>query len=410
MDLEIRTYERERDAAAIARTWRELGWIEPEAKAEEALGWFLDAGEAEVGVVDGEAEALAHRTPGTIRYQDVDLPLCAVTAVTTSHLARKRGLATTLTARALAAGHASGAAVAALGQFEQGFYDRLGFGSAAYVHLVRFDPASLRVEDVPYRTPVRLTRDDHADVHDLLLRRHRTHGGVTLHPPGFTRAGMAWKETPFGLGLRDASGRLTHAVFGEAKGVNGPYSVTWLAYEEPGQVLEVLRLLRELGDQVAAVEMAEPGDVQLLDLLTQPFRHELRTKGSEHETGIRAKAWWQLRILDLPRVVAARRWGGPPLHFALTLTDPLAGIRGAPWAGIGGDYVITVGEVSEAAPGAGDGLPRLTASVNAFSRMWFAVRPASGLALTDTLAGTPDLLRRLDEALALPPPVTGLWF
>ena len=135
VDLEIRTYERERDAAAIARTWRELGWIEPEAKAEEALGWFLDAGEAEVGVVDGEAEALAHRTPGTIRYQDVDLPLCAVTAVTTSHLARKRGLATTLTARALAAGHASGAAVAALGQFEQGFYDRLGFGSAAYVHL-----------------------------------------------------------------------------------------------------------------------------------------------------------------------------------------------------------------------------------------------------------------------------------
>jgi hypothetical protein len=36
--------------------------------------------------------------------------------------------------------------------------------------------------------------------------------------------------------------------------------------------------------------------------------------------------------------------------------------------------------------------------------MWIGVRPATGLAMTDSLAGPDDLLRRLDEALRLPEP------
>jgi hypothetical protein len=173
--------------------------------------------------------------------------------------------------------------------------------------------------------------------------------------------------------------------------------------------MELLRLVRELGDQIASIKLAEPAGVQLQDLLSKPIRQELRTEGSEHASGCRALAWWQLRILDLEPCVAARTWDGPPVAFDLRLTDPLAARPDLGWAGVGGDYTVTVGEKSTIEPGHRD-LPRLHTTVNAFSRMWFAVRPATTLAVTDTLAGPAELLDQLDHALRLPPPLTGLNF
>ena len=41
---------------------------------------------------------------------------------------------------------AEGALVAGLGMFDQGYYDKLGFGSGAYSHRVAFDPARLSVK------------------------------------------------------------------------------------------------------------------------------------------------------------------------------------------------------------------------------------------------------------------------
>ena len=109
-----------------------------------------------------------------------DVSMSAVAAVTTSHIGRKLGFASTLTARAVAAGAIDGAAVAALGMFEQGFYDRFGFATASYDHRSSFDPQSLGVSHVPYRTPVRLGVDDAADMAGALRNRLRHHGGVTL--------------------------------------------------------------------------------------------------------------------------------------------------------------------------------------------------------------------------------------
>ncbi len=57
--------------------------------------------------------------------------------------------------------------------------------------------------------------------------------------------------------------------------------------------------------------------------------------------------------------------------------------------------------------GLDDGLPVLDASVGAFTRLWMGVRPATGLALTDDLAGPPALLDALDEAFRLPTPRAG---
>ena len=57
-----------------------------------------------------------------------------------------------------------------------------------------------------------------------------------------------------------------------------------------------------------------------------------------------------------------------------------------------------------AAAGTDPSLPILAASVNAFTRLWLGVGPATGLAITDDLSGPDDLLNQLDEILRLPQP------
>ena len=416
MPLDIRAYDPATDLAAVDRTWREVGWLDKDDHTEP-LGVFLAASNVEVGLLDDEPECAVVWTPGSLRYHpDTDLPLCAVTAVTTSRVGRKQGFATTMTARALRGGAEAGAAVAALGMFDQGFYDRLGFGSGPYELLMNIDPASLQVDHIPYRRPVRLGADDHVDMHRALVNRHRTHGAVVLDPPAVVEAECRWTDDGFGLGYRDeGDGRLTHFLFARAKGEHGPYRIGFLAYEEPGQLLELLRLIKELGDQVTTVRLHEPPDVQLQDLVANPIRRLTQTQSSTHATGAEALAFYQYRILDLPTCVAARRWSGPEIRFNLRLTDPAVAALArdgdrAPdeaWPGVAGDWLVTIGEKSSAEAGRDPALEQATASVNAFTRAWLGVRPASSLALTDDLDASPDLLRALDEAFALPTPRTG---
>jgi hypothetical protein len=49
----------------------------------------------------------------------------------------------------------------------------------------------------------------------------------------------------------------------------------------------------------------------------------------------------------------------------------------------------------------------MTATVNAFTRLWLGVRPASSLAVTDHLRAPEALLRELDRGLCLPQPHMG---
>jgi hypothetical protein len=52
----------------------------------------------------------------------------------------------------------------------------------------------------------------------------------------------------------------------------------------------------------------------------------------------------------------------------------------------------------------------LRASIGALSRLWFGVRPATGLTVTDDLTGPSQLLEALDRVLVLPPPLPELSF
>lgn len=407
VDIETGTYDAERDKDAVVRIWREVGWIDDDSEAA-AMEHFLVGSDCLVARIDNEAECAVITSPGTIRYQDIDLPLSFVSAVTTSRIGRKLGLASRLTSQAVADSARGGAAVSILGMFEQGFYDKFGFGSGSYEHHLQFDPASLQV-DAPYRTPVRLTVDDWAEVHETFSNRLRFHGTTVAHPPGFTRADMLWTEKPFGLGYRDDDGTLTHFVWGRTKGEHGPYRVTMLSYRSPDQLLELLKLLSVLGDQVRSVGVTQPAGIQLQDLVRHVVRQEIATAKSDHAFRHASGTWWQLRLLDVPAAVAARRYEGPPVRFVAAVTDPISSYLDDGW-GAGGSYVVTIGEESSAEPGTDDTLPVLSASINAFSRMWFGVRAASVLAVTDDLSGPAELLGDLDRALALPEPHPDMFF
>lgn len=406
---EFRPYERDVDLDAAARIWYEIGWLDDLGKAD-ALGGFLDAGKVEVAVMHGEAECLVHWTPGSVRYQDTHLSMGAITAVTTSQIGRKRGFASSLTARALAQSAEAGHAVAMLGMFEQGFYDRLGFGTGAHELTVAFDPARLDVGHVPYRAPERIPLDAHHDFHAAMAARLSSHGSVVLDAPGLFAADIGLNPKMFALGYRNDEGALTHFLAGSLQQGHGPWDIRFLAYRTTDQLLELLRLLRELSDQIRLVKMVEPAHVQLQALQREPIRERWQSRGAEREASTRADAWYQLRLLDVDACVSARRWTGPPVRFNLSLHDPLGDRPGGPWPGIGGDYRITIGETSGARAGHETGLPTLDAGVGAFSRLWFGVRPASVLATSDRLAGPEELLARLDESLALPHPVLGWAF
>lgn len=400
-----RPYDEERDLPALTRMWREVGWIDDTDEQAAGLAAFLRAGAALVADVAGEAECMVHRTPGTVRYLDTDLPLCAITAVTTSHVGRRQGLATALVVETLTAAAEAGAAVAGLGFFEQGFYDRFGFGTSGYEHHLRFDPASLQVP-MPSTPPVRIGPGQLGELQQLLVRRHRGHGSVVLDSPDWFVPEWAWTNKPFALGWRADDGRLTHALFGSMKDEHGPYEIELLAYEELPQLLDLLGWIRVLGDQVNQVVIGwEPVEVQLQDLIGEPVRQRRVARLAGGSDALhQAIAVQQDRILDLRACIAAVHTP-VRVEFVLRVRDPLEHLGG--WPGIGGDYTVRLGPSSSVDDGIADGLPVLEASVGAFTRLWFGVRPASGLAVTDDLAGPTDLLAALDRSLRLPTPQAG---
>lgn len=409
--MNYRDFDPAKDTRAVRRIWKEVGWL----KDEEQDGIYLDgllsgADDVLVATIDGEPECVAIGVSGDMRYLDQHLPLGAIAGVTTSRISRKSGFAADLTAHLLSRQAAAGRIVSALGMFEQGFYDKLGFGTGAYEQLIRFDPASLTVTR-SFRPPKRLQVRDYEDIHGAITNRRRGHGGVALFSPQLTRADLGLTPDAFGLGYYDGDNRsLSHFVWGSAIDEHGPYIIRCIAWQTPDQLLELLAMIKSLGDQVVQVSMLEIGDIQLQDFLRQPIRSRRITHHGSFANDSQSLAFWQFRILDLEACLASTHLNTPPLEFNLALTDPVEQYleNTESWRGIAGRYVVRLGEDCTAARGENRRLPTLSASVNAFSRMWLGVRPASSLAVSDSLAADSDLLARLDACLRLPRPHIGL--
>lgn len=407
--MTFRPYNPKTDEEAVRRIWRETGWVSSDDE-EKTQTYFVENQRALVAELNGTAECLVLSSLGEMRYQSDDLRLSAVTGVTTSHVARKQGFAKRLTARLIAQDVADGAEISALGIFEQGFYDLLGFGTGPYEHTLIFDPAQLKVS-VRARPPERIAKDDWEAIHHSLTQRRLHHGACTL-PASVVKAEMDWASTPLGLGYRDGpDGGWSHWFWGSTKGENGPYSIHFMAFQTLEQFVELLALLKNLGDQVRSVRLREPAGIQLQDFLTQPFRYEQLSRKGNHESGNWAKAYWQMRLCDLPACVSKTHLPGESLRFNLNLSDPITRYlqedETVTWTGCGGEYVVTFGPQSSATPGHEANLPTLTADVGAFTRLWLGVLPASSLTLSDALSGPPDLLDNLDRLICLPRPSWG---
>lgn len=402
----IRDYNPEQDREAAHRIWQEVGWIEDNDKQKKAVDVHLSGARALVAEINGAAECLVAAMPGQIRHLDATLPMSAVTGVTTSLIARKKGLAKRLTATLIAQEAAAGAAVSGLGIFEQGFYNQLGFGSLGYVHLLSFDPAQLNIKQ-KFRVPLRLGEADSARIHAALHQRMPAHGAVCIDPLEFVQAEMGWYENPVILGYADGPDEaITHCIVGNMKGEHGPLRVDLMIYQTWEQYLELLALIKSMGDQIRLVRVVEPATIQFQDFLKQPFRFQQLTDKSEYANRSRASAFMQVRINDVSACMAATHLpGSDTVRFNLKLADPIKKhLDGGAWQGAGGEYVITLGHESAAATGQDASLPTLEASVGAFTRLWMGVRPASGLAVSDKLSGPPELLAALDRVVRLPQP------
>ena len=146
-----------------------------------------------------------------MRLDQVDLPLCVIAAVTTSRIGRGLGFAQNLTAWQLARAAQKGAAVAALGMFDQGFYNKVGFGTGGYINEFAIDPGSIDVAKKP-RAPSRLTKDDSAAMLKAMVNRPRNHGAVVIDNPNSALAECMLSENGFGLGYFSGK-KLTHFVW-----------------------------------------------------------------------------------------------------------------------------------------------------------------------------------------------------
>ena len=404
-------FHSDRHLPHVQRIWREIGWLQDDTPPE-ALRLFCDHCQGWIAELHGQPECYVATARGRLQHRDKPLSLCSIPAVTTGLVARKQGLASRLTAHALAQSyHRKPFALAGLGIFEQGFYDRLGFGTGTSERLYHITPAQLEVPPLQ-ATPLRLDADDWQRVHQNRLSRRTRHGAASITPPHLTHAEILFHPGSFGLGFTDDAGRLTHHLWlhgDDNKQGPGPYFLTWMAYQSYDQCLQLFSLLRSLSDQIQRLRLLEPPALQLQDLLNQPIAHHLLTEQSTFPLGARSLSFWQLRICDLPRTLDGLRFPShSPLSFNLDLQDPIAHHLpdDAPWTGVAGPYHLTLGATSSATDGHRPHHPTLQCGVGALTRLLFGVAPATTLAITDDLQGPTDLLQALDRHLQLPPPHT----
>jgi len=405
----IRDYQ-EKDFKAIERIWQECGWLE--GSMESTMQEIIKDSHIKVAEIDGSVEASAMATDAQVQYLDEVIQANVINAVTVSLVARKIGLANKALAALLADEAEKGVPLSVLGMFEQGFYDKLGYGTGSYFRQLHVDPAELNIP-VKCRIPKRLSKDDFQAIHQNRLNRIKLHGRFDMLSPIATKSEMEFHKKSFGLGYYNEAGRLTHHLWIDPSDQeSGPYYIVWYAYETNEQLLELLALLQSFNNQVREISITEPADIQLLDFMKKPIHSKVVTKGNKFQNYLNSYAYWQLRLLDPIACLELTSLHTEDLELNLILSDPIEQYLpvDSKWRGCGGKYTLLLGKKCCLRKDFKADLPVLSASINAFSRMWLGLKPASGLACSDDLAADADLLNQLDNAFCLPEPQPDWWF
>ncbi|MCF7912884.1 MAG: GNAT family N-acetyltransferase [Candidatus Cloacimonetes bacterium] len=405
----IRDYS-DNDFQAITRIWNECGWLEE--KMDSTVKEIIGDSRIKVAEIDGAVEASAMATDARMQYRDNVINANVINAVTVSLVARKSGLARKALTSLLADEAERGIPLSVLGMFEQGFYNKLGYGTGNYFRQLHVDPAELNIP-VKCRIPTRLTIEDFRAIHQNRLNRVKLHGRFDMLSPIATKSEMEFCKKSFGLGYYNKAGRLTHHLWIDPSSQeHGPYYIMWYAYETNEQLLELLALLQSFNNQVREVSITEPADIQLLDFMKRPIHSKAITKGDKYQNYLNSYAYWQLRILDPIACLQKTSLASQTMELNVLLSDPIEQYlpEDSNWRGCSGEYYLRLGETCEMAKGFRDNLPVLQASINAFSRMWLGLKPASGLAISDDLKAEQSLLKKLDQAFCLPDPQPDWWF
>jgi len=400
--MNYRNYNPKKDKDAVYRIFNEVGWVH-DKKKDKYLNGFLPKANALVCVINGEPEVMALSSNGSITYLDQQLDFAAVTGVATSLLARKQGLAGRLTATRQALDAENGAEIGGLCIFDQGYYNKMGYGNGNYDRIAAFTPSSLRINRKT-KIPTRLTEKDYKKIHRSRKNRMLCHGAVTL-PEYATKAELGEEAKNVGYGYFDEKGNLTHHLWINGKGKEqGPIWISWLAYQNLDQLMDLLALIKSFEEQIIMVRMVEPPYIHMQDFISRPYHIKSITRKSQHENLIYSTAYWQLRILDLQKCMKKTHLNCEDLEFNLQLSDPIDKYLGKEikWRGIAGKYVVKFGKNSSAKKGSKKNLPTMKASVGAFTRLWYGIVPASTLVYSDNIEASKGLLNKLDNALILP--------
>jgi predicted acetyltransferase len=405
----IRDYT-EKDFPAINRIWKECGWLEE--KMDSTVQEIIGDSHIKVAEINHSVEATAMATDARVQYQNTVINANVINAVTVSLVARKSGLASQALACLLADEAKRGIPLSVLGMFEQGFYNKMGYGTGNYFRQLHFDPAELNIP-VKCRIPARLSIKDYKAIHANRLNRYKMHGRFDMLSPIATKSEMEFHKKSFGLGYYNEAGRLTHHLWIDPSDQeSGPFYIVWYAYETNEQFLELLALLQSFDNQVREISITEPADIQLLDFIKKPIHRKVVTRGNKYQNYLNSYVYWQLRMLNPIDCLQKTSLAIPNLELNLNLTDPLRQFlpETSNWQGCSGEFYLKLGETCEMASGYRANLPILQVSINAFSRMWLGLKPASGLAVCDDLKAEQTLLKKLDKAFCLPDPQPDWWF
>ena len=404
MKDKIRAYSAEKDKKAVQRIWKECGWLGDDKKYAEALDLLLKANNGVVYEMGRSAECLVVSTKARLNHTGTYLSHSAITCVTTSRIARNQGIASKTLAHVLANDAAKGAAVTGLGVFEQGFYNRLGYGNGVYENWIRYDPAWL-VPLPKARVPERFALADWKKLHEARFSRRKSHGAIDLLPPEMTKSDMLLFKNCFGLGY-SKDGKITHYVeMMTDNAESGPYTVVWMAYRNLTQFRELLSLIAGLSDQIRQVKIREPREIQLQDFIRKPFQLSSITKRGSFEYSIKATAYWQFRILDLKSCIAALKCTDR-LTFNLHIDDPITQYlpQKSSWTGCTGNYIVSLGPKSSIKKGTESGKETVNTTIGDFSRFWFGIQSAEALNISGVFKAPGKLLKALDSTLVLPKP------
>lgn len=358
-----------------------------------------------LGEIDGRTVAACQLHPLRQWIGGEVLGMCGVGTVAISPVHRRRGLGAQLVAEGLRAAHERGDVVSALYPFRSTFYRNLGYGQADEALQFQFEPQLL--PDSPERERVSLLADDAARAEALALYGEwcRTQTGQ------LERSASLWAElcAPHDqvlVGYRNGAGRLEGYALGvyRADLASGTriLEVDELVWTTPESRRGLYGWVASLGDQWRSVVLRALPSHRLGDWIREPRL----PRGS-------APLWrlWapsatvmqgtMFRILDMhgawsQRSIAA----GTSLDVVVEVRDAQLQQNDGTWR-----LVLDGGRAEAAREGTRE--PMIRTDISTLSRLYIGALPASAAHTAGLLeCSRPELLPRLDAALALPEPWT----